>query len=350
MSTKIESEVVRALRKHLEAGKEGAKAVPETKEEEGPAIKVVATSISGHMFSDIFGYVPSFGDFPVDKLPNSSDDEVNRLVPMVDEDYVVQKEEAAVLVAGLMDQDKTLLTGPTGSGKSSLVKYVAAKLNWPFVRINMSGDVESSHIFGTREVRDGATVWADGPLAEAVKWGAIVLVDEWELMPAEIAMGMQNLLESDGFLYLKEKPGTSADRTYIPHANFRMVFAGNTAGQGDETGAFNGVQVQNTATIDRFTATIHLDYLSQEHEVAFLTSKTKVDNAMATDMVKFASLIRTAYNNDKLPLTMSPRTLLNWGKKMERFSVKKALTVAFSSKLNEQDVAAVDELFSKVFA
>jgi MoxR-like ATPase len=218
---------------------------------------------------------------------------------------VLQRDEAALLVAGMMDGDKTLITGPTGSGKSSLVKYVCAKLNRPFIRINMSGDVESAALFGTLVVRGGATVWEDGAITEAAKYGAVCLVDEWELMPAEIAMGMQNLLEDGGYLYLKEKPGTSDERTVHPNDDFRLVFAGNTVGQGDVTGAFSGVGVQNTATIDRFTNTIRLGYLSQKHEVDIITSKSSVDKKVATDMVRLASLVRTAYEQGKVGLTIS---------------------------------------------
>lgn len=343
----IQNEVVNALKKHLNT------AVPaETKVEPvGPAVTSKATprTVTGHMFSDVFGYTPSFGDFPCDKRVDSPNEEVQRWVPSVDTDYVIQKEEAAVLVAGLMDGDRTLISGPTGSGKSSLVRYVCAKLNWPFIRINMSGDVESSHIFGTREVKGGETTWADGALAEAVKHGAVCLIDEWELTPAEISMGMQNLLEDDGYLYLKEKPGTTEDRTYLPHDNFRFVFAGNTVGQGDVSGAFNGVQVQNTATIDRFSNVIKLDYLSAAHEIKYLTSKTGVDKSMAADMVKLAALIRSAYNQGKIGLTMSPRTLINWGKKMERYNMASAFEVSFLRKLVDNDMTSVKELYNKVF-
>jgi len=306
--------------------------------------------VSGELyFSNIFGYKPTMGDFGIKVLEDSSDPDVQRLVPVADNDYVVQQDEAALLVAGIMDGDKSLITGPTGSGKSSLVKYVCAKLNMPFIRINMSGDVESASLFGTLTVRGGATVWEDGALTEAAKYGALCLVDEWELMPAEIAMGMQNLLEDGGNLYLKEKPGTSADRIVIPHDNFRLVFAGNTVGQGDTTGAFSGVGIQNTATIDRFTNTVKLGYLSTNHEVAIITSKSAVDVVVATKMVRLASLVRSAYEQGRMGLTMSPRTLINWGRKQKRYTIKQALLVAFTEKLNDDDAKSMDELYTKVF-
>jgi MoxR-like ATPase len=344
----IESEVVSALKAHLAKNKVSSAAPADTP----AAVCVAAPRVAAAdevMFSTVFGYTPTTGDYPIRVRPLSGNAEIDRLIPRVDADYVVQKDEAAILVAGIMDGDKTMMTGPTGSGKSSLVKYVCAKLNAPFIRINMSGDVESAALFGSLVVEDGATKWRDGAITEACKMGAVCLVDEWELMPAEIAMGMQNLLEDDGYLYLKEKPGTSEDRTTIPAKGFTLVFAGNSVGQGDTTGAFNGVGVQNTATIDRFTNTVKLDYLSAAHEVAIITGKTNVSKDVATKMVKLAHLVRAAYTSGKLGLTMSPRTLINWGRKMERYTPAMALGVAFLDKMLEDDKVSVNELFVKVF-
>jgi cobaltochelatase CobS len=160
---------------------------------------------------------------------------------------------------------------------------------------------------------------------------------------------MQNLLEDGGSLYLKEKPGTSADRIVIPHKDFRLVFAGNTVGQGDTTGAFSGVGIQNTATIDRFTNTIRLGYLSADHEINIITSKSSVSKTVAKDMVKFANLVRNAYEQGKVGLTMSPRTLINWARKQQRYSVSYALQVSFTEKLTLDDSKSIQELYVKVF-
>lgn len=340
----INDKVAKAIAAHL--GK--AEPAPAVTSKPAPPKEVVLAE-GDVLFSKMFGYIPSTGDFGVRWSETPDNPEIARLIPKEDKSYVVQKEEAALLVAGLMDGDKTLITGPTGSGKSSLVKYVCAKLNRPFIRINMSGDVESSSLFGTLVVRGGATVWEDGAITEAAKYGAVCLVDEWELMPAEIAMGMQNLLEDDGYLYLKEKPGTSEDRTVIPAQGFCLVFAGNTVGQGDITGAFSGVGVQNTATIDRFTNTIRLGYLNQSHEVNIITSKSGIDKKVATNMVRVASLVRGAYEQGRLGLTMSPRTLINWANKTKRYDVKYAFQVAFLEKLTPDDNKSVMELYNKVF-
>ena len=176
MAVEINDKVAKAIAAHL--GK-----VPTTPEVALTPIdkveKAITLSDGQQLFSKVFGYKPSFGDFAVTVLSDSSDAEIARLVPSADADYVVQRNEAALLVAGIEDNDKSLLTGPTGSGKSSLVKYVCAKLNRPFIRINMSGDIESASLFGMLTASVGVgTEWKDGAITEACKYGAVCLVDE----------------------------------------------------------------------------------------------------------------------------------------------------------------------------
>lgn len=311
--------------------------------------KKVEKKVLKNGFVKMFGKTPKkMEDFEVSSFTGIPEC-VRYHIPKEDEHYVVQVDEAARLVAAIMDGDKTLMTGPTGSGKSSLVKYVCAKMGAPFIRINMSADVESAQLFGQLVVRDGATVWVDGPITEAVRHGCVVLIDEWELMPPEISMGLQNLLEDDGYLYLKEMPGSSEEKTIVPHANFRIICGGNTVGQGDDTGGFSGTMVQNSATLDRFTTTIHLDYLTKDHEVSIITKRTGVAKELAANMVKLAALIRSAYSQQQINLTMSPRTLINWGMKMKRHDVALAFRICFYDKLRDSDKKAVGELFGKVF-
>lgn len=273
------------------------------------------------------------------------------LIPSPDPDYKVQPEAACRMLRAWEDSDKTMVSGPTGSGKSSLVKLLCALTGRPLIRVNMTGDTESSVLFGSLVVRNGGTEWEDGPVAEAVKYGAVLMIDEWELMGPEISMGMQWLLEDDGQLYLKEKPGTSGDKLIKPHPNFRLMFLGNTVGQGDDTGAHAGTQVQNTATIDRFQTVIKLDYLDAQHEGAILKKKfVKLDATLIQNMVKVGALVRAAYQQGNIALTMSPRTLINWGRKIGTWDDPKvAFTIAFLDKLRDADRKVVTELYLKVF-
>lgn len=347
----ISDMVEKSIREQIMAD---AKATKPAKPEE-PEVKIepkVRTKGKDQkMFSEVFG-VKVDHDFPVTVLKKEDlPDEVRGLVPAVDPTYAVQVEEAYHLMQAWEDGDKVLISGPTGSGKSSLIKYCAAMTNRPFIRINMNGDIESSAIFGQMVVENGATVWRDGAATEAIKYGAVLLVDEWEIMPPEVGMGFQNVLEDNGYLFLKEMPGTSEDKMIVPHANFRLVYAGNTVGQGDETGSFAGVNVQNTATIDRFQTTIILGYLGKEHETKVLKNAVVgLPAATIKKMLQYADLVRTGNDQGNMTLTMSPRTLINWGKKTMRYGdTKEGLVYSFLNKLNTNDRKLASEFYTKVF-
>ena len=291
-------------------------------------------------------------DFPVTTF-NDTDwsIEMRSFLGTCDPNYIVQIEEAAYILQGFEDNDKTMIVGPTGAGKSTLVEYLCALVRRPFLRINLQGDIESSALFGQLVVEDGATVWKDGPVTEGVRYGAVVLFDEWELMPSEIGMSMQWLLEDRGRLFLKEKPGPSGGKMIIPHAEFRLVYAGNTVGQGDETGRHAGVQVQNTATIDRFSTVVHLGYLSAKHETAILNKVVPdLDGEVIKKMLQYAELVRSCNQQNNITLTMSPRTLINWGKKITRSgNIKEALIYSFLNKMNGTDKKVAMEFYVKVF-
>lgn len=349
----LDDRVAEAIRNQLlqRAGAEVKAKVEETPVEEPVKKEPIKVGEGQKLASDLLG-ITVVDDFAVSMLDVASiPPQVSALIPRLDVDYKVQPEEALTLLRAWEEGDKTLIVGPTGSGKSSLVAYCCALTNRPMIRLNMTGDTESSVIFGSLVVRGGATEWVDGPATEAVKYGAVLAVDEWEVTPPEIMFGFQFLLEDGGKLFLKEKPGTSHDKLIVPHDNHRLVFIGNTLGQGDDTGSYAGTNVQNTATLDRFQTTIVLGYLDTKHEQGILSKKfPKIKAAILNNMVKVAGLIRTANQQGNIALTMSPRTLINWGRKINTYGdVKVAFTIAFLNKLKDSDRKVVTELYNKVF-
>jgi cobaltochelatase CobS len=292
----------------------------------------------------------TFPDFYVTKFSDGDiAPELEFLVPDPDLTYKLPVEESLQILLSWETNDKTLIFGPTGSGKSSLVKELCARTGRPFLRINATGDMDSSMLFGQLTAKDGSTVWQDGSVTEAVKHGAVLAWDEWELTPPEISMGMQWLLEENARLFLKEMPGKASDKYIVPHANFRIVCMGNTQGTGDETGHHAGTNVQNTATLDRFGTVVKLDYLSPEHEQEIITNKTKVTKKIATDLIKIATLIRQAYKTGQLNITMSPRTLIGVCRKMDLgLSMSNALQLQYYNKLNDSNQRIAKELVKKV--
>ena len=278
--------------------------------------------------------------------------ELSAFVNEPSSDYVPPQAECEAILTAWEVNDKILISGNPGTGKSSLIEYLCGVTGRPFIRINASGDMDSSHLFGQLVVEDGATVWKDGPVTEAVRHGAVLLWDEWDVTPPEIAMTMQWLLEEGGKLYLKEMPGTSTDKMIHPHKDFRIVCSGNTLGQGDETSQFAGTAVQNTASLDRFGTVLTLDYLPVEQEVDLLKKKVKsITKSDARKMIKVANIIRNSYSNGEIAITMSPRTLLSWARKFVYLdSIEKSLKVSFGNKLNQVDFKTLRECVHKVYS
>lgn len=304
--------------------------------------------------SDIVGErVDESQDIPVTCFFEQEwDERVAFTVPEINPAYVIEPQLARTVLLAWELGDKVLMFGPSGAGKSSLIEELCARTNRPFIRINGSGDVDSSMIFGQLTADKGSTVWEDGPVAEAVKYGAVFVWDEWDVFPPEITMGLQWLLEDNGYLVLKEKPGPMKDKRIVPHEHFRLVAIGNTQGQGDENGHHAGTNVQNIATIDRFGTAINVDYLEPKLEEKMLHNKwsSVVSRAAIANMVKLANLVRQGFKAGQINLTMSPRTLFNMCKKMSAgMDVKQAFQATYTNKLNPTQRLVVEELYYKVY-
>lgn len=289
--------------------------------------------------------VTVFDDYEWDKT-------ISSFVPTVDNNYVLDREHASNILRAWELNEKVLCFGPTGSGKSSLIEQLCARTKRPFIRINCTGDMDSSMIFGQLTAKDGTTVWVDGSVTEAVKHGAVFAWDEWDVTPPEISMGLQWLLEDDGKLFLKEMPGSTSEKQIVPHEHFRLVAIGNTQGQGDDTGAHAGTNVQNSATLDRFGTAIYIGYLPPNIEEKMLLNKWGeiITEKTTKELVKLANLIRQGYVAGQFNLTISPRSLFNICKKLSfGCSLRKAFTVVYLNKLNDTQRKVADELFIKIY-
>ena len=290
--------------------------------------------------------------------PSTTSEAVRHLIPDLDPLYKADVEAMRMLLMSWEHNDTTLIHGPPGCGKSQLVKQGCALTHRAYIRINMTEDAESSVIFGSLVARDGSTHWVDGPATEAVRYGAVLNVDEWDVTPPGVFMGFQWLLENDGKLFLKEMPGEARDKIIVPHSDTRFVMCGNTVGQGDETGAFAGTAPQNSAGIDRFETTIRMRYLEQRDEIDMLKHVFKKEDiskmvpaALITKMVTFANLCRAATEQRTLTLGVSPRTLINIGRKIAQYNgdVRMALAVAYLNKLTNSQRDVVAEFANKAF-
>jgi cobaltochelatase CobS len=272
------------------------------------------------------------------------------LIPDTDPTYEPDLEVAEAILYAWSVGDKSYVHGPAGVGKSSLIAYLCSLVRRPLVRFNMSEDVEASSYLGSLTLKAGETVWVDGAVAEAAKFGAVLLQDEMDRGTAANLMPLQWLLEDGGKLFLRDKPGTAEEKTIVPHADFRLVATGNTAGGGDDTGMFASANVLDTATLDRFKTTVAMSYMIPAKEEKMLVKKVPgLLPALAKSMVKLATLVRDAHGSNSLSCTMSPRVLISWAEKAPVFGQGVAFQRAFSNKLRESDRKVIIELYRKVF-
>lgn len=350
--TTIDASVITAMLKDAQNVKVGTR--PPEPEPVKIEVAEFALAPDHKSFKDLFGLKKrkSIRDHNIKVFEATDwDDSIQMLIPEVDNNYVFQPKEIEVFAVAMEQGDTTLISGPTGSGKSTMVEQYCAITRRPFIRINMTGDMESSAFFGSMIVRDGATVWVDGPVTEAVRYGAVILIDEWELSPPEITFGLQRLLEPQRVLMLKEKPASSGEKQYKAVPNFRIVCGGNTLGSGDISGEHAGTQVQNIATVDRFETTIRLNYLDKKHETQIIQRAVPDLPKDAIDkMLQFTHLIRTAKDQGSVSMGVSPRTLVNWGKKtMYWGDATVALTIAYLDKIEDSEKGEVIKLVKKVY-
>ena len=330
--------------------------VPESEEIDVASLVAKLTLRKGQQyFSDLFKEirVDPDEDFAVTCFKDMTwDERIVSFVPSINPIYVIDKDLAKTILTAWELNEKVLCYGPTGAGKSSLIEQLCAYTGRPFVRINCTGDMDSSMIFGQLTAKDGSTVWVDGAVTDAVKYGAVFAWDEWDVTPPEISMGLQWLLEDDGKLFLKEMPGSTKDKQIIPHEHFRLVAIGNTQGQGDDTGSHAGTNVQNSATLDRFGTAVYVDYLPSHIEEKMILNKfgSQITGKVAKELVKLANLIRQGYQAGQFNLTISPRSLFSICRKVCFGStLKKAYEVVYLNKLNDTQRKVATELFLKIY-
>lgn len=339
---KIADLVKDALKEALEKKKTGSKESMPDKPHAEP-VKTLSKHITE--LSEISFPVTTFKD-------EDWDEAVREFIPQRNPEYVIVRSHAETILRAWELNEKVLIYGPTGAGKSSLVEQLCALTGRPFVRINCTGDMDSSMIFGQLTAKDGSTIWVDGTVTEAVRKGAVFVWDEWDVTPPEISMGLQWLLEDEGKLFLKEMPGTSKEKFITPHEDFRLVAIGNTQGQGDDTGSHAGTNVQNTATLDRFGSALHIGYLPDSEEIKMIKNRFKkvVADSVIKNLVKLANLVRQGYTSSQLTLTMSPRTLFNICRKVSvGCSLVDAFDVVYCNKLGNTQQKVAKELYRKVF-
>lgn len=331
----------------------GVGVVAETGQAESPAIPSIAVPtdvIVKRPLHEVFNLgkvkiaLSSSGHaIPITTISNARSSE---LVPSVSDDYVYDVDELKNVILALELGINPYVWGHKGSGKSELFEQIAARTGRPFFRVQHTAGTEESHVVGQWVVRNGQTEFELGPLPLAMKNGWMYLADEYDFAIPAVLSVYQAVLEGKP-LVIKE--ADAANRIIKPHPNFRFVATGNTNGSGDETGLYQGTNLQNSANYDRFGMVLYKDYMKKVDEVKILMKRAGLVKEDAEKLVEFAGMVRDAYKGAKISDTVSPRALINAGRLgVMRASFRQGVTLAFINKLTSVDREVVDGLAQRV--
>ena len=275
-------------------------------------------------------------------------------VPDIDSTYKFDPDTTLAILAGFSHNRRVMVQGYHGTGKSTHIEQVAARLNWPAVRVNLDSHISRIDLIGKDAIklREGVQVteFHEGILPWALRNPVAIVFDEYDAGRADVMFVIQRVLEHDGKLTLLDQ-----NEIITPHPCFRLFATANTVGLGDTTGLYHGVQQINQAQMDRWSLVATLNYLSHDAETAIVIAKTPQMNTEAgrktiSQMVTVADLTRTAFMNGDLSTVMSPRTVINWAQNSRIFrDVGYAFRLTFLNKCDELERQTVAEFYQRCF-
>lgn len=276
-------------------------------------------------------------------------------VPEVDSTYKFDADTTMAILAGFSHNRRVMIQGYHGTGKSTHIEQVAARLNWPTVRVNLDSHISRIDLIGKDAIKlkDGVQVteFHEGILPWALRNPVAIVFDEYDAGRADVMFVIQRVLEHDGKLTLMDQ-----NEIITPHPMFRLFATANTVGLGDTTGLYHGTQQINQAQMDRWSLVSTLNYLSIDAEAAIVLAKAPHYNneqgrKIIRQMVTVADFTRTAFMNGDLSTVMSPRTVINWAQNAEIFrgSVGYAFRLSFLNKCDELERQTVAEFYQRCF-
>lgn len=269
------------------------------------------------------------------------------LVPLPDPEHVFDINLTKNLCMGIELGIPVYVWGHAGTGKTTTLKQIGARTRRPVLRVQHSINTEEAHIVGQWTAKGGETIFQLGPLAQSMMNGWMYIADEYDFALPSVLAVYQPVLEGEP-LVIKDAPPEY--RIIRPHPNFRFAATGNTNGSGDETGLYQGTQIQNAANYERFGIVEHCRYMPANKEVEIIVNKAKVAKPDAEKLVDFAGRVREAYDKASISATVSPRALVNAGKLgLRRASFRIGLNLAFINRLSKVDREAVDGIAQRIF-
>ena len=278
----------------------------------------------------------------------------SEFVPEIDKDYKFDRDTTLAILSGFLYNKKVIVHGYHGTGKSTHITQVAARLNWPCVRINLDSHVSRIDLIGKDAIviKDGKqiTEFKEGILPWSFQNPIALVFDEYDAGRSDVMFVLQRILESDGFFTLLDKNKVVKQNKY-----FRLFATANTIGLGDTTGLYSGTNQINQAQMDRWEIVTSLNYLSLAKEMEIILAKNKnLNNAKGKEkianMIKVAALTRKGFIGGDISTVMSPRTVLNWASNSEIFlDTGYAFRVTFLNKCDEAEKSIISEYYQRCF-
>ena len=271
--------------------------------------------------------------------------------PDVDDTYVFDPDTTLAILAGFAFNRRVIVQGYHGTGKSTHIEQVAARLNWPCVRINLDAHISRIDLIGRDAIvlRDGlqVTEFREGLLPWALQHPVALVFDEYDAGRPDVMFVIQRVLETEGKLTLLDQ-----NRVIRPDPNFRLFATANTVGLGDTSGLYHGTQQINQGQMDRWNIVVTLNYLPAATESAIILAKVpNTDETTVANMVKVADLTRQGFINGDISTVMSPRTVITWAQNAEIFGGDLALAfrMTFLNTCDELERGTVAEFFQRAF-
>ena len=286
------------------------------------------------------------------EVPGFSD--ISEYVPALDPDYQFNHDTTLAILAGFAFNRRVMIQGYHGTGKSTHIEQVAAKLNWPCLRINLDSHISRIDLIGKDAIvlKNGkqVTEFKEGLLPWALRNPVALVFDEYDAGRADVMFVIQRVLEVDGKLTLLD-----TNKVIHPNASFRLFATANTVGLGDTTGLYHGTQQINQGQMDRWSIVATLNYLPHSDEVDIIVAKqksydTKQGKEQVSQMVRLADLTRKGFMAGDLSTVMSPRTVLTWSENARIFNdITLAFRLSFLNKCDEVERPIIAEYYQRVF-
>ena len=278
----------------------------------------------------------------------------NEFVPKIDQDYKFDRDTTLAILSGFAFNKRVLIQGYHGTGKSTHIEQIAARLNWPCVRVNLDSHISRIDLIGKDAIvlRDGkqVTEFKEGILPWSIQNPIALVFDEYDAGRPDVMFVIQRILESEGNFTLLDK-----NKVINQHDYFRLFATTNTIGLGDTTGLYHGTQQINQGQMDRWNIVTTLNYLPFEKELEIILTKNKSYSSKEgkekiSNMIKVADLTRKGFVNGDISTVMSPRTVLHWAENTKIFNDHGyAFRLTFLNKCDDLEKKIISEYYQRCF-